>query len=75
VKQREDCKSEAETALDSGLNTHCAYTATADAGQIYTDQTCLFPVFPSRGNTYIVVLYEYDGNAIMAEPIKNRTAG
>jgi hypothetical protein len=27
-----------------------------------------------RGNKYIMVLYEYNGNAIMAEPIKNRMA-
>jgi hypothetical protein len=37
----------------------------------YTDQTGRFPVISSRGNVIIMVLYEYDGNAIMAEPIKN----
>jgi hypothetical protein len=31
-------------------------------------------VISSKGNKYIMVLYEYDGNAILAEPIKNRTA-
>jgi hypothetical protein len=30
-------------------------------------------VVSSRGNKYIMVVYEYDGNFIMAEPIKNRT--
>jgi hypothetical protein len=44
-----------------------------DAGQIYTDQTGRFPVVSSKGNTYIMVLYEYDGNVILAEPIKIRT--
>jgi hypothetical protein len=61
--------------LDSGLKTHYVYAATVDAGQIYTDQTGRLPVLSNRGNTYIMVLYEYDGNAIMVEPIKNRTAG
>jgi hypothetical protein len=40
-----------------------------DAGKIYTDQTGHFPVISSKGNKYIMVLYEYDGNAILAEPI------
>jgi hypothetical protein len=41
-----------------------------DAEKIYTDQTGRFPVISSKGNTYIMVLYEYDGNVILAEPIK-----
>jgi hypothetical protein len=49
------------------------YAATTDAGKIYTDQTVRFPVVSSKGNTYIMVLYEYDDNAIIAESIKNRT--
>jgi hypothetical protein len=51
------------------------YTAVLDAGQIYTDQTGRFPVISSRGNVSIMVLYEYDGNAIMAEPIENNKSG
>jgi hypothetical protein len=42
-------------------------------GKIYTDQTGKFPVLSSRGNKYLFVLYDYDSNAIMAEPIKSRT--
>jgi hypothetical protein len=60
--------------VDRGLKTHCAYAATVDAGQIYTDQTGRFPVISSKGNTYIMVLYKYDGNSIMVELIKNRTS-
>jgi hypothetical protein len=74
IKEEEDCQNEAETALDSGFKTHGVYAATVDAGQIYTDQTGRFPVVSNRGNKYIMVLYEYDDNAIMAEPIANRTA-
>eukprot|EP00957_Ditylum_brightwellii_P206294 15347724-Ditylum_brightwellii.AAC.1 len=42
---------------------------------IFTDQTGKFPWKLSRGNQYILVLYKYDGNEILAEPIKNRTPG
>jgi hypothetical protein len=60
-----------ESNLDDGIKTQCIYAAVVDAGQIYTDQTGIFPVISSIGNVSIMVLYEYDGNAIMAEPIKN----
>jgi hypothetical protein len=41
---------------------------------IYTDQTGCFPVVSSKGNTYIMLLYEYDENGILTKPNKNRTA-
>jgi hypothetical protein len=62
-----------EGGLGYGIKTNCIYAATIDSGQIYTDQTGLFPVISGKGNKYII-LYEYDDNAILAEPIKNRTA-
>jgi hypothetical protein len=63
-----------ETDLDQGINTQYVYAATIDAGKIYTDQTGRFPVVSSKGNKYIMILYDYDSNAIMAQPIKYRTA-
>ena len=33
-----------------------------------------FPHKSSRVNVYVMVMYDYDSNAIMAEPIKNRQA-
>ena len=42
-------------------------------GKIFTDQTGKFPVESSKGNNYLFVLYDFDSNAILAEPIKNRT--
>jgi hypothetical protein len=63
-----------EKDLDQGIKTHYVYAATIDAGQIYTDQTGRFPVVSSKGNKYIMILYDYDSNAIMAQPIKDRTA-
>jgi hypothetical protein len=60
--------------LDHGIKTQFVYAATIDAGQIYTDQTGRFPVVSSKGNKYIMILYHYDSNAILAQPIKDRTA-
>ena len=33
-----------------------------------------FPHKSSRGNLYIMILYDYDSNAILSKPIKNRQA-
>jgi hypothetical protein len=60
--------------VDQGIKTQYVYAATIDAGQIYTDQTGRFPVVSSKGNKYIMILYDYDSNAILAQPIKERTA-
>jgi hypothetical protein len=62
-----------EPDLDHGIKTQFVYAATIDAGQIYTDQTGRFPVVSSKGNRYIMILYDYDSNAILAQPIKDRT--
>jgi hypothetical protein len=40
-------------------------------GQIYTDQTGRFPITSSRGNKYIMILYNYESNDILAEPLKS----
>jgi hypothetical protein len=63
-----------EPDLDHGIKTQFVYAATIYAVQIYTDQTGKFPVVSSQGNTYIMILYDYDSNAILAKPIKDRTA-
>jgi hypothetical protein len=63
-----------EPELDHGIKTQFVYAATIDTGQIYTDQTGRFPVVSSKGNKNIMLLYDYDSNAIMAQPIKDRTA-
>jgi hypothetical protein len=65
---------DSDADLDHGIKTQYVYAATIDAGQIYTDQTGRFPVVSSTGNKYIMVLYDYDSNAILAKPIKDRTA-
>ncbi len=42
---------------------------------MHIDQTGRFPATSTRGNQYIMVLVEVDGNYIDAEPMKNRTEG
>jgi hypothetical protein len=60
-----------EPDVDHGIKTQFVYAATIDARQIYTDQTGRFPVVSSKGNKYIMILYDYDSNAILAQPIKD----
>jgi hypothetical protein len=64
-----------ENDIDHGVKTQFVYAATKDAEQIYTDQPGRFPmVFSSKGNKYIMISYDYDSNAILAKPIKDRTS-
>ncbi len=43
--------------------------------KIFTDQTGRFPKKSSSGNQYIMVLIDVDSDAILVEPMKNRTSG
>ena len=54
--------------------THMAFASIEATGKVYTDQTGRFPHASSRGYKYIFILYSYDANAILAEPIKSRAA-
>ena len=40
----------------------------------YTDLTGRFPTQSSRGNNHVLVCYSHDGNNILVEPLKNRSA-
>ena len=42
-------------------------------GKIYTDQKGCLPITSSSGSKYIMVLYDHDINAIIAEPLKSRS--
>ena len=44
------------------------------SGKVYSDQTGRFPVTSSKGNKHILVAYDYDCNAILAYPLKSKTA-
>jgi hypothetical protein len=43
-------------------------------GMISTNQTGRFPVKSIKGKSYIMVLYNYYSNVILAAPMKSRTA-
>jgi hypothetical protein len=59
--------------IDANTKTNQIFVKTIETtGQIYTDQTGGFPVTSSPGYKYIMVLYDYDSNAILAEPMKSR---
>ena len=45
----------------------------AHNGVIYTDPTGAFPVTSRAGHKYLLVLYDFDSNAILAEPMKARS--
>jgi hypothetical protein len=56
------------------VQTHMVYVKAIQAtGQIFTDQTGKFPITSSRGNKYVMVLYDYDSNSILTEPLKSRS--
>ena len=53
---------------------YCYATVFHQTGKMYSDQTGNFIQPSSTGNLSIMVLYDYDSNAILAEPIKNHKA-
>jgi hypothetical protein len=73
IKEEENC-SNTDADLDNRIKTNCIYATMIDVRQIYKDQTGRYPVVSRKGNKYIMVVYEYDGNVILTEPINNRTA-
>ena len=55
------------------VQTQMAYLQAIDfTGKVSTDQTWRFPVTSSRGSKYLMVLYDHDSNAILAEPLTSR---
>jgi hypothetical protein len=52
--------------------TNFVYAMIVDTGLIHTKLTGHFPTTPVKGNTYFLVLYDYDTNNILTEPIKSR---
>ena len=43
-------------------------------GLVHSDLTGRFPVPSSKGYHYLLVVYDYDSNAILMEPLRNRQA-
>jgi hypothetical protein len=42
-------------------------------GKVFSDQTGHFVIPSSIGNNYLVIVYDYDSNSILAKPIKSRS--
>ena len=56
----------------------CAVVSATDetyTDKIYSNLTGKFPVQSNLGNKYVLIIYNYDANAIIAEPLKDRTVG
>jgi len=59
-------------ALEHGDHTHFCYAAMiAPAGQTHMDLTGKFVAPSSAGNNYILIVYDYDSNGILAVPLPN----
>ena len=57
-----------------GKKVRDVYTKVYDVRKtVFSDQTGQFPTRSNRGNKYIMFMVEIDSNAILVEPIKNRT--
>jgi hypothetical protein len=51
---------------------HYLYATTLETNKIYSDLTGRFPTTSLSGNTYMLILYDYDSNIILSAPMKNR---
>jgi hypothetical protein len=62
-------------AVLTDARSHFCYAAVMEpTGQVYSDQSGKFVQPYSNGNNYLFILYDYDSNLIMAEPMKTRSA-
>jgi hypothetical protein len=54
---------------------HSCYAAVIEpvTGQIHSNQTGKFVNASSTGNNYILVVYDYNSNGILVEPLRSRT--
>jgi hypothetical protein len=72
-------KPKPETPLDNqpisespNERTHHVFAAVYDTtGEIATDQTGKFPTTSIRGHKYVLILYDYNSNSILAETMRN----
>jgi hypothetical protein len=62
------------TTTEAQTTSYCYTTIYEPTGKVYSDQTGNFQYTSSKGNKALVILYDYDSNAILAEPIGNRKA-
>jgi len=75
TKQQLEQKEDFLPGATSADITHACYVAMMEpTGQTYMDLTGKFVAPSSTGNNYIMIIYDYDSNAILAIPLKNRKA-
>ena len=77
-QRQRHCKPLHVTPTPIPTRTHTIYAATLDptqpTGNSFSDLTGRFPIQSNRGANYIFVLYDYDSNAILVRPLRNRSA-
>jgi hypothetical protein len=59
--------------VDCARSHFCYIGVMEPTGQIFTNQTGRFVAPSINGNNYLLVIYDYDSNNILAEPMKTRT--
>ena len=52
---------------------HSVHIVIQSVDKVYTDVTVFFPYTSSLGFKYIFILYHYDSNSILSEPLRNRS--
>ncbi len=76
IKEENDCQDAFPESINETTHQACASLMTFMAKETaYADLTGKFPNISARGNQYLLIVYDYDSNAILAEPLKNKTAG
>ena len=77
-RKRKNPISEEQPIPSTGTRSNTIYAAILDpatpTGRTYSDLTGRFPIQSNRGTNYILVVYEYDSNAIIVCPLRNQTA-
>jgi hypothetical protein len=64
---------EAGAPCSRGVKTRHVFAALVGVGKIYGDWNGSFPRMAGKVNQYIIVVYDYDGNTVATDSMKNRT--
>ena len=58
----------------ANIQTHSVFSKLMSiSSRVFSNQTSRFPHTSSCGTKYVVIFYDYDSHAILAEPIKSRS--
>ena len=70
--RRTNCVFAALAVTDEEFNITALDLPNHPPGQTFQDLTGRLPVTSNRGNQYILVVYDYDSNSLLLEPLKSR---